>query len=294
MSAPLSAAHFGRFQVANNRDGPERDHLLGRATGWGRDWIGSWKDGGSQRFCVVCASLDNWICKLNWAYYRQEGGGGASARRAWPLQVSSLDLAINIIAQAKGFGRDCYGNGDGDGYDVAEMESVPSGPRWWQMVHKIKILMANSWCLFGFQQNGLWKGTSIRMVMGMKLGQRKARLKPSRRAALKSLRLAYEYGNCCILRGCIGNSSVAYYYDGKNRRKNGCIITLPATRMAHKSLMPVSLRFGIKREMMEPLKKAFVPRFYALRTVLYFMSSPIQKLKISNANVTDKNECFWL
>jgi len=56
--------------------------------------------------------------------------------------------------------------------------------------------------------------------------------------------------------------------------------------------MPVSLRFGIKREMMEPLKKAFVPRFYALRTVLYFMSSPIQKLKISNANVTDKNECF--
>jgi len=44
--------------------------------------------------------------------------------------------------------------------------------------------------------------------------------------------------------------------------KNGCIITLPATRMPHKSLMPVSLRFGIKREMMEPLKKACVPRFF--------------------------------
>jgi len=62
------------------------------------------------------------------------------------LQVSRAGLAINIIAQAKDFGRDCYGDGDGNGYGygVGEMGSVPSGPRWWQMVHKIKILMASS------------------------------------------------------------------------------------------------------------------------------------------------------
>jgi len=63
MRALLSAAHFGCFQVANNLDGSEKDRLLGRATGWGRGLLGieleAGKEGGSQRCCVVCASLDN-------------------------------------------------------------------------------------------------------------------------------------------------------------------------------------------------------------------------------------------